>query len=106
MSKLFNDLLKSIEGMDDFLKENKVKGLTVKTVSIEPVAVFTAAEIKQLRTRLNLSQAILAGILGVSHKAVQAWEAGTNQPAGPAARLIDMLERKPEEVVSMYLKRA
>ena len=46
------------------------------------------------------------GIIGVSHKAVQAWEAGTNQPTGPAARMIDMLERKPEEVVSMYLKRA
>jgi putative transcriptional regulator len=105
VSKLFNDLLEAVEGMDDYLKGKKVKGLTIKTVSIEPVSVYTASEIKRLRTRLKLSQAVLAGILGVTDKAVQAWEAGTNQPTGPAARMIDMLERKPEEVVGMYLKR-
>jgi len=106
MSKLFKDLKESIEGMDDFLNGKKVKGLTIKTVEIEPIAVYSAKEIKRLRARLKLSQAVLAGILGVTDKAVQAWEAGTNQPTGPAARMIDLLEKKPEEVVSMYLKRA
>lgn len=88
-----------------FIKGKKVKGLIIKTVSIEPVAVFSAKEIRRLRTRLKLSQAVFAGVLGVTDKAVQAWEAGTNQPTGPAARMIDMLERRPEEVVALYLRR-
>ncbi|MBM4253676.1 MAG: helix-turn-helix domain-containing protein [Deltaproteobacteria bacterium] len=106
MSKLFRDLKESIEGMDDFLRGKKVKGLTVKTVEIEPVVIYSAKSIKRLRARLKLSQAVLAGILGVTDKAVQAWEAGTNQPTGPAARMIDLLEKKPAEVVSLYIKRA
>jgi putative transcriptional regulator len=106
VSKLFDDLVESVQGMDDFLKGKKVKELTVKTVAIEPVAKYSAKDVKRLRARLKLSQAVLAGILGVTDKAVQAWEAGTNKPTGPAARMLDMLERKPEEVVSIYLKRA
>lgn len=106
MSKLFDDLLESVQGMDDFLKGKKVKELTVRTVTVEPVATFSAKEIKRLRTKLKLSQAVFAGIVGVTDKAVQAWEAGTNQPTGPAARMIDMLEQSPEAVVGRYLKRA
>ena len=106
MSKLFKDLMESTEGMSEFLKDKKVKGLTVKVVEIEPVATFSASDIRKLRSKLKLSQAVLAGILGVTDKAVQAWEAGTNQPTGPAARMIDLLDRKPEEVVPLYLRRA
>ena len=106
MSKLFDDMTESVQGMDQFLKRKKVTGLTIRTVSVEPPACYSAKEVKRLRLRLKLSQAVFAGIVGVTDKAVQAWEAGTNQPTGPAARMIDLLERRTKDVLALYLRRA
>jgi putative transcriptional regulator len=106
MSKLFEDLTESVQDMDDFFKKKRVKGLTIRSVIIEPPATYTAKEVRRLRLRLKLSQAVFAGIVGVTDKAVQAWEAGTNQPAGPAARMIELLERQPQDILGLYLKRA
>ncbi|WP_282432928.1 helix-turn-helix domain-containing protein [Pelotomaculum propionicicum] len=39
-----------------------------------------------MRTKLDLSQSAFANIIGVSKKAVEAWEAGVNIPQGPAQR--------------------
>lgn len=63
---------------------------------IKPTPIFNAIEIRDIRLRLHLSQLSFAELLGVSVKAVEAWEAGRNQPGGPALRLMDLFVRHPD----------
>jgi len=66
--------------------------LTVRTVELpdEPRA-YSAEAVRATRLRLGASQAVFARLMGVSTKLVQAWEAGTRDPAGRARRFMDVL---------------
>lgn len=58
------------------------------------VPQYTGKSVKELRTRLNISQTVLAHIINTSAAAVRAWEAGTKKPGGPTCKLLDILDRK------------
>ena len=49
-----------------------------------------------IRSRLNLSQAAFAGLMGVSLRTVQDWEQGRRKPSGPAKALLRIADQKPE----------
>ncbi|MBN1545402.1 MAG: helix-turn-helix domain-containing protein [Syntrophaceae bacterium] len=49
-----------------------------------------------IRTKLNLSQAAFAGLMGVSVRTVQDWEQGRRKPSGPAIALLRIAEQRPE----------
>lgn len=70
------------------------------TLSIMPLDVFTAAEIKKIRNDTGLSQALFAKYMGVSVKTVEAWEAGRNQPEGAARRLLAITREDPTFPIS------
>lgn len=56
-------------------------------------------EITGLREKkLCLSQSVLARLLNVSAKTVQAWEQDVNQPSGPCLRLLQIFRDQPEVV--------
>lgn len=57
-----------------------------------PDPVVKASEVARIRKEMDLSQQTLAYLLGVSPRTVEAWEAGRNEPAGPARRLLYLLE--------------
>jgi putative transcriptional regulator len=61
---------------------------------LEPVPTYTAAEIRSLRERYRLSQAVLASILNTSLSTVQKWEIGEKHPGGPSLKLLNILDRK------------
>ena len=58
------------------------------------VPQFTGESVKALRSRLNVSQAVLATIINTSAATVRSWEAGTKKPGGPTCKLLDILDRK------------
>ena len=58
------------------------------------VPQFTGESVKELRTRLNISQTVLAHVINTSAAAVRAWEAGNKKPGGPTCKLLDILDRK------------
>lgn len=43
-----------------------------------------------------MTQMIFAAVMGVSVKAVEAWEAGTNTPSGTARRMLFLLQSDPK----------
>jgi putative transcriptional regulator len=61
-----------------------------------PPPTYDADAIRSLRMRLGLSQRAFAGALNVSDKTVKAWEQGVNTPSGPALRLLQIVESRPE----------
>lgn len=91
---VYNGIMQGLEEAVAYNK-GKIKART-QTISISPVPDFEAGEIKNIRTRLGMTQVLFAGFMGVSSKTVEAWEAGRNMPDGPARRILSMLQADPE----------
>lgn len=66
-----------------------------KTVSISPLPNYGKKEIKNIRSKLHLSQNLFAKAVGVSKKTVEAWESGRNIPQGSAQRILFIFNSKP-----------
>lgn len=56
---------------------------------------------KEIRAKLNLSQAAFAGLMGVSVRTVQDWEQGRREPSGPAKSLLRIAEQHPQIFVQL-----
>jgi putative transcriptional regulator len=61
---------------------------------LTPIRDFTAEEIQALREREQVSQAVFAHYLNVSKDSVSQWERGEKHPAGPALKLLSLVEKK------------
>ena len=92
---LFAELM---ESMHDALDHSRGKRELRTTVLPSAPAQMTAKEVRELRKRLNASQAVFARFLNVSTQLVQAWEADRRCPEGAALRLVEVGMNAPEVV--------
>jgi len=60
---------------------------------------YSPEQIKALRERLNISQAVLAAAINASSNSIQKWERGVKRPSGTALKLLHLLDRKGLESV-------
>ncbi|MDN5862117.1 MAG: DNA-binding transcriptional regulator [Salinisphaera sp.] len=63
------------------------------------VCQMSARQIKSLRKKSNVSQAVFAAVLNTSLSTVQKWEVGDKQPSGPSLKLLSLIERKGLEAI-------
>ena len=61
---------------------------------IKPVSTYSAEQIRSLRERHRLSQAVMASVLNTSLSTIQKWEIGDKHPGGPSLKLLSILDRK------------
>ena len=59
------------------------------------------AEIKRLRDKMNVSQAMFAAILNVPTVTAISWEKGRRKPTGAALRLLDLARKDPQRVLEL-----
>ncbi len=59
----------------------------------------TPVNIRRTRSRLHLSQARFAGLIGVPPATLLNWEQGRTYPDGPARALLTVVSREPEAVL-------
>ncbi|MDR3242884.1 MAG: helix-turn-helix domain-containing protein, partial [Clostridiales Family XIII bacterium] len=59
---------------------------------------------QELRARLDLTRDIFGSVVGVSPKAVEAWELGTRQPSAAALRLIAEIDTNPEYIRKIVMR--
>jgi putative transcriptional regulator len=50
--------------------------------------------VQRIRADAHVSQTVFAALLGVDKTTVAQWEQGLKKPSGPAAKLLDLVERK------------
>lgn len=62
--------------------------------------VFAAADVKAIRKKTRMSQAVFAAVLNVGSSTVAQWEQGHRSPSGPSARLLDVIDRKGVEAIA------
>ncbi len=93
-----------IKGLKEAIEHEKggLKGVKRHVVAVKPITVYRSKEIKKIRAKLDLTQTAFANIIGVSQKAVEAWEAGKNIPQGPAQRMLELLDKEPA-ITEKYL---
>ena len=61
---------------------------------IKPVSPYSAEQIRSMRERYRLSQAVMASVLNTSLSTIQKWEIGDKHPGGPSLKLLSILDRK------------
>ena len=90
---IFDDIKLGVEQAIEYEK-GKLKAKKT-TLTITPVEVFTAQDIKDIRNQTGLTQVLFAKFMGVSVKTVESWEAGRNHPEGVAYRLLTLTKNDP-----------
>ncbi len=70
-------------------------GTIVHKMSVSAVPDFTAEEIRQIRLNSNMTQSMFAACIGVTKKAVEAWEGGRSHPDGAARRTLGLMQKNP-----------
>jgi len=53
-------------------------------------------DVKMIREHVGLSQAVFAGVLGISKRTLQDWEQGRRRPTGSAKALLRIAYKHPE----------
>ncbi len=93
------------EGLLDSLREvlAHVQGKVTLQEIVLPTQVreFKPAEIKRLRDKMNVSQAVFAAILNVPTVTAISWEKGRRKPTGAALRLLDLARKDPQRVFEL-----
>lgn len=64
------------------------------TLCLPPVKEYSAREIKRIREKNKVSQAVFAAYLNTSISTVQKWESGEKKPNGPSLRLLNLVAAK------------
>ena len=67
------------------------RGTSVASVPAE----FSPEEIRQIRLNARMTQSIFASCVGVTKKAVEAWEGGRSRPDGAARRTLGLFQQNP-----------
>jgi len=90
MSKMFESIKQGLNEAIEFERGN-LRGIKVDRITVAPIHIYTADEIKAIRVQQSMTQRVFAEALGVSVKTVESWETGTNRPSGIANRMLEFL---------------
>jgi putative transcriptional regulator len=74
----------------------EVKGYKAGRTTLKTRVLSKPSSPKEIRAKLQLSQAAFAALMGVSLRTVQDWEQGRRKPRGPAISLLRIAEQHPE----------
>lgn len=74
--------------------------ITVRKVMVPGPPLLAPEDVKRIRSKLGVSQAVFAEMVGVSTVLVQSWEQGQRSPSAMARRLLRWIEADPEAFVA------
>ena len=66
---------------------------------VPPVEPLQPAQIKRIRQRSHVSQAVFAALLNTSLSTVQKWEIGQKRPTGTALKLLQLVQNNGLDIV-------
>ena len=86
----FDELLESVKEMDKIAAGKKTAGRVFE---------FPEPEVKEIREKTGLSQALFAMLIGVSKRTLENWEQGRRHPTGPAKALLRILDADTQRAI-------
>jgi putative transcriptional regulator len=63
-------------------------------LALPQVRELSPKQIRALRARAQMSQAVFAAFLNTSVSTVQKWEIGEKRPSGPSLKLLNVIDQK------------
>jgi putative transcriptional regulator len=94
MSEILESMHELAEGLHRVGAMDDLTMKAMKDLCLPAPRKLGKAEVKAIRRKTGMSQPVFAAFLGVSPSAVAQWERGAKSPSGPAARLLDVIDRK------------
>ena len=67
---------------------------------LPPVESLQPKDIKKIREKYHVSQAVFAALLNTSVSTVQKWEIGQKRPTGTALKLLHLVQKRGLEIVA------
>jgi putative transcriptional regulator len=99
-SRLLREMRATATGL---MRSGVVDKQTMKAfdvLTLPPVRDLSPRQIRAIRTRARMSQAVFAAVLNTSVSTVQKWEIGEKRPSGPSLKLLDVIQRKGIESIA------
>lgn len=91
-------ILKAVHDMaKDLYDAGAIGAVTMREFDVgclEPPKEFTGKEIKKIRNKLHVSQAVFAKLLNVHLSTVRQWEIEEKPPRGIAKRMLQLVEHE------------
>ncbi len=88
------------KGLRDARIMNEITMREFDALCLSPVKTYQPNEIKEIRLRYRVSQAVFAAYLNVSKTSVASWESGGKKPGPAAAKLLNLVDRKGIQAVA------
>jgi len=86
----FEELYASVQEMDEVARGERAPS---REFHVDAIAI------KQLRSKIGLSQPKFAALLHVDVATLRNWEQGRREPTGPAKALLTAISRDPKHVL-------
>jgi putative transcriptional regulator len=88
------------KGLRDAGVMNEITMREFDALCLFPVKTYQPQEIKEIRMRYRVSQAVFAAYLNMSKTSVANWESGGKKPGPAAIKLLNLVDRKGIEAVA------
>lgn len=90
MSTFFDELLESVQQMDEIVKGERAPSSKL---------CIDAIQVKEIRKTTGLTQAQFAQHIGIELATLRNWEQGRREPTGPAKALLTAIKNDPKHVL-------
>jgi putative transcriptional regulator len=99
-SRLLSEVRETARGLATVGAVDQQTMRDIEALCLPPVHELSAKQIRAIRDRTRMSQAVFAAVLNTSVSTVQKWEIGEKRPSGPSLRLLNVIERKGVNALS------
>lgn len=90
MSAFFDELLESVQQMDEIVKGERAPSREFH---------IDAIQVKKIRKATGLTQVLFAQRIGIEIGTLRNWEQGRREPTGPAKALLTAIKNDPKNVL-------
>lgn len=93
-SRILAEMNETARGLHEIGALDKRTMREIDALRLIPVRELSARQIRAIRARARMSQAVFAAVLNTSVSTVQKWEVGEKRPSGPSLKLLEVIDRK------------
>ncbi|WP_396956762.1 helix-turn-helix domain-containing protein [Nitrosomonas sp.] len=98
-SRILDEMHEAVQGLHNAGVISKRRMGEFEMLNNLAVHEMPPTQIKALREKTRMSQAVFAAVLNTSVSTVQKWESGDKKPGGPSLKLLNLIKRKGLEAV-------